>query len=177
MIDSNRRQKRGSAMLEFAITLPLLLGLCMAATDFGRLFYHAVTVSNAAGVGAFYGARDAAFSGDFAGQEQVARNDMRNITAAATGAPPVTVDTVHYCTCPDAANPGQGGNKLLNPLDPVNDPYACNEILNVNRQCSGYGLPRSYVAVTVNQPFPLLGPWPMLPANTQVARTAFQRIR
>ena len=112
-------KNRGTALVEFAITLPLLLGLCMAATDFGRLFYHAVIVSNAAGVGAFYGARDKLLTGYFSGQEMRAENDMKNITAPGTGAQPVTATAVQYCTCPNGAKPGEGGTVIQDNGDPT----------------------------------------------------------
>ena len=35
-------------MIEFALVFPLLLVLCLAADDFDRLFFHGVTVMNAA---------------------------------------------------------------------------------------------------------------------------------
>ena len=79
--------RRGAVMVEFAVTLPLLLGLCMAATDFGRIFYNAVTVANAAGVGAFYGAREKLLAGDDTGQQNRALDEMRNITAPADSEP------------------------------------------------------------------------------------------
>ena len=165
---------RGAALVEFAITMPLLLGLCMAATDFGRLFYHAVIVSNAAGAGAFYGARDKLLTGYFSGQEQRAENDMKNITAPGTGAQPVTSTAVQYCTCPDDANPGQGGTVIQDNGDPTDpDRYGCNSIFIT--PCPGYGPGRVYVAVTVSQPFPSLAPWPIIPSNTIVSKTAFQR--
>jgi len=40
--------RRGAATVEFAILLPLLVFLFMISVDFARLFYHYVTVSNAA---------------------------------------------------------------------------------------------------------------------------------
>jgi Flp pilus assembly protein TadG len=52
------RDNRGGALVEFALTFPLLLLLCLGTTDFGRLFFHGVTVANAAATGAFYGAQN-----------------------------------------------------------------------------------------------------------------------
>jgi Flp pilus assembly protein TadG len=43
-------------VVEFAVTFPLLMLLCLGATDFGRLCFHAVTIANAAATGASYGA-------------------------------------------------------------------------------------------------------------------------
>ncbi len=149
--------RRGAVMVEFALTFPLLLGLCMAVTDFGRLFYNAVTVANAAGVGAFYGARNPLLAGDDTGQDARARDEMRNITATAD-AEPVVVVAERWCNCP-----GQPS-------------FDCDEIATV--VCGGgYGAGRAYVRVTVSQPFPSFAPWPILPSNTIVAKTAFQRVQ
>ena len=151
--DSRKATKaRGAALVEFAIVTPLLLGLCMAATDFGRLFYHAVTISNAAGVGAFFGARDVLRSGDFDGQQQRALDDTRNLSNSGYA---VTAVAEQYCGCPDGTE-----------ID-------CDESTTV--QCTGYGAPRGYIKVTVQQPFNMLAPWPLLPSNTTVGKTAFMR--
>ena len=151
------KTSRGAVIVEFALTLPLLLGLCMAATDFGRLFYNAVTVANAAGVGAFYGARDGLLAGDDSGQQERALDEMRNITAPADSEP-VYVLGERWCNCPGGAS------------------FDCDELAVV--VCGGgYGAGRAYVKVTVRQPFPSFAPWPILPSNTIVAKTAFQRVQ
>ncbi len=150
--DSRKARKaRGAALVEFALMAPLLLGLCMAATDFGRLFFHAVTIANAAGTGAFFGARDVLRSGDFGGQEQRALDDTRNLSNSGTT---VTASAEQYCTCP-----GDG----------------VKECDDTTIQCAGYGAPRGYIKVTVQQPFPMWAQWPLLPKNATVGRTAFMR--
>ena len=149
--------RRGAVMVEFAVTLPLLLGLCMAATDFGRIFYNAVTVANAAGVGAFYGAREKLLAGDDTGQQNRALDEMRNITAPADSETVYTLGE-RWCNCPGGA------------------PFDCDDLPTID--CGGgYGAGRAYVKVTVRQPFPSMAPWPFLPDNTTVARSAFQRVQ
>ena len=103
------RENRGTAILEFAITMPLLLGLCMAATDFGRLFYHAVIVSNAAGAGAFYGARNKLLTGDYSGQTTRAENDMKNLTAPGTTLSPSLPTPCNTALVQTALNRAKGG--------------------------------------------------------------------
>lgn len=50
-----RRQRRGTAAVEFAVVLPILVTLLLGATDFGRFSYSAIAVANAARSGAAYG--------------------------------------------------------------------------------------------------------------------------
>lgn len=51
-----RRRRRGQALVEFAIVLPIMLVLAAAAIDAGRLFFAYVTIESAAKEGALYGA-------------------------------------------------------------------------------------------------------------------------
>ncbi len=48
--------RRGQALVEFALVLPVLLLLTLVAVDFGRLFFSYIQVNNAAREGAAYGA-------------------------------------------------------------------------------------------------------------------------
>ena len=48
-------QRRGSAAIELAIVLPILVTVLLGATDFGRFSYSAIAVANAARSGAAYG--------------------------------------------------------------------------------------------------------------------------
>ena len=144
----NRESRRGAALVEFAIVVPLIFLLCMAAGDFGRLFFHAVTVANAASTGAVYGARDNIKSGDFAGMEQKATEDAGDLTG-------VTATGGQFCQCPDGTA------------------VDCKDILVTT--CPGYGQPRGYVRTNVEQTFQVLGPYPGIPRTTLVNRTAIIR--
>src|SRR4029453_9912585 len=50
-----RSSERGSALVEAACVLPLLALVLLGTIDFGRLFYHAMAVTQAARAGAQYG--------------------------------------------------------------------------------------------------------------------------
>jgi len=52
-----RRWRRGQSLVEFAITLPVLLLLVMGGIDLGRAYFTTIAVENAAKEGAFYGSR------------------------------------------------------------------------------------------------------------------------
>jgi Flp pilus assembly protein TadG len=66
---TERRRSRGQAVVEFAILLPVLLGLAGASSDFARIYQRDISLSAAA--------RDAA--------EFVASNRSQTITAANAG--------------------------------------------------------------------------------------------
>ena len=51
-----RARRRGQALVEFALILPILLLVLVIAIDFGRLFYLYVGINNGAREGAAYGA-------------------------------------------------------------------------------------------------------------------------
>ena len=48
------RSEKGQALVEFALVLPLLLALLCGIIDFGWLYYHQITLNNAAREGARY---------------------------------------------------------------------------------------------------------------------------
>ena len=66
MIETTRalEQRRGSAMVEFAVVTPILLLLCVGAGDYARLFFSAISLKSGAAVGALYGSQKATRSGD-----------------------------------------------------------------------------------------------------------------
>jgi PKD repeat protein len=53
----SRARRRGQALVEFALIVPVLLFLLVIAIDFGRLFFSYIQINNAAREGAAYGAR------------------------------------------------------------------------------------------------------------------------
>lgn len=141
--------ERGSALVEFAVIFPLLLLLCMGTADFGRLFFHAVTVVSAAGTGAVFGARDNIQAGNFNAMEQKALEDADDI-------PDAFATAAQFCQCPDGTE------------------VDCKDILVVS--CPGYGKPRAYVQSNVQQTFEVLGPYPGIPKTTLIGRTAYMRV-
>jgi Flp pilus assembly protein TadG len=90
----------GQAIVELALTVPVLLVLLVGAAEFGRLAYYAVEVSNAARAGAQYGAQSSITASDFTGMVTAAQRDAANVTLTATG----TTATA-LCACSDEPNP------------------------------------------------------------------------
>src|SRR5690349_3566186 len=85
-------QRRGQAIIEMAIVLPLVLFLLVGGIDFGRIYFTTMTVAHAARARAQYGAQRNGTSGDIAGMKQAALD-------AAGDVPGVTADARQYCQC------------------------------------------------------------------------------
>jgi len=54
---ARRKRRRGQALVEFALVLPVFLLLLLIAVDFGRLFFSYIEINNAAREGASYAAQ------------------------------------------------------------------------------------------------------------------------
>jgi Flp pilus assembly protein TadG len=76
----NGKSQAGAALVEFAITIPLLLLLLVGLIEIGRLTYFAIEVANAARAGAQYGAL-AYPNTNRSKMEVAAQNDGRNSIA------------------------------------------------------------------------------------------------
>ena len=90
-----RRSDRGSALVELAVCLPLLVLMMVGAADFARVFYTSIELNNAARAGAQYGASNLARSGSTSGMQAAATGavNITGVTAAAT----------RTCQCADDA--------------------------------------------------------------------------
>ena len=147
------RDNRGGAMVEFALTFPLLLLLCLGATDFGRLFFHAVTIANAAATGAFYGAQNNVNFSKFAMMANRVTDDAKNLSN-------VTASAANYCECPGS------------PPTPIPCSQATNRLA-----CGDYGFPRAYVRTTATHTFETIVNYPGIPNQTLLDRNAFMRVQ
>jgi Flp pilus assembly protein TadG len=121
--------------MEFVLTVPLLLLLVLAASDFGRVMYWAVTLSTAARAGAVYGARSQSTAADTSGIRQAASQDGQNISLSTS-----EVTVAVNCACP-----GQSAVPAV-----CTSTCVCPGTLT----CSGgYSPPRMAVRVTVTKMF------------------------
>ena len=99
----------GSALVELAVALPLLVLVMVFTIDFARVFYVGMELTNAARAGAQYGAYNPAQSGDIAGMQTTAAGSV-NITMdppaasrtcyCATGTGTFSAPTACSNTCP-----------------------------------------------------------------------------
>ncbi|MGH9658477.1 MAG: TadE family protein [Bryobacteraceae bacterium] len=155
MTMQNRRMRKrglrtGAALVEMALVVTLMLLTFFGAVDFGRVFMNAVTVFNAAGVGAAYGAHDNIAAGNFAEIKKRAKDDANDLTD-------VTATAEQQCGCPDGTV------------------IACSSLLII--PCPGYGVPRAYVRVRVQKQFDALAPFPGVPSTMNMGPYAWMRVR
>src|SRR4026209_848545 len=92
-----RRKDSGSALVELAVALPLVVLLAIGVADFGRMFYTGMVVANAARAAAEFGARKVE-TWDSAAANAVGAEE-------ASDSAPVTMTTEKFCRCPDGSTP------------------------------------------------------------------------
>src|SRR4051794_29291485 len=85
----------GSALVELAVALPLLVLVMVGVIDFARVFYVGMELTNAARAGAQYGAYNPAQSGNITGIRTAATGSV-NITG-------VTATPSRTCQCATSA--------------------------------------------------------------------------
>ena len=144
--------QRGMIVVELAMVAPLLMLMMVGAADFSRVFYHAIEVSNASGTSAFYGSGSTVRAASTAVIEEIAQEDAGDLSG-------VTVTSSSFCDCPDNTTGLSGA-------------VSC-----VDTTCAGFGLPRVYSRVTVQQSFELLIPWPGVPNPVTLSRESFFRVQ
>jgi Flp pilus assembly protein TadG len=83
---------RGSALIELAVTLPLLVLLLVGAADFARVFYVSMALTNAARAGAQYGSQNNRYADT---------TNMKTTAESASGTVPMTATPPpsYFCQC------------------------------------------------------------------------------
>ena len=152
----NAGQRRGVAAIQFALVLPLLVTIILAAVDFGRFAYTYIAVSNAAREGAAFGARNpwtsgtdaawrlkllAAVKGELGCDEEESRFAASNISLAI---PTQTTIIAGKTTITTPVTTDANGTKR--------------------------------VGVQVTYPFSTLVAWPGIPARMDLSRTVEMRV-
>ena len=136
-------------MVEFAVTMPLLLLMTVAASDFSRIFWESTVMSRAAETGTKYGAQDNQSSGKYTDMQRVASNSSSHLENATP-----TADRV--CDCPDA-------------------PETWVDCLNTT--CPNYGTPRAYSRMSVAKTFSTLGYYPGSRQYTSMTWRGYRRVQ
>ena len=97
-----RRSEAGSAIVELAVAFPILALVALGVSEFGKVYYAAITVAGAARTGAQYGAQSTVTSVDTARINQAARNDAVDVAG-------ISVTSNRFCRCPDGSTPSCTG--------------------------------------------------------------------
>jgi Flp pilus assembly protein TadG len=100
----DRCEESGQALIELAISLPLLLLLLLGAAEFGRMAYMAIEVADAAKAAAQYGAQDETTMIDTAGILLVAQKNAPYVSNFCTSFTATAVNPVK-CTCMTSGTP------------------------------------------------------------------------
>jgi Flp pilus assembly protein TadG len=90
-----RKTMRGQSAVEFALAAPALALLLVVVSDFGRVFYSAISVTSAAQAGVQYGAQNLTTAVDYNGMQQAALSDGRSIAG-------LTANASGFCMCSGA---------------------------------------------------------------------------
>jgi Flp pilus assembly protein TadG len=96
-----RDGEAGQALIELALTMPLLILFLMGALEFGQVAFISIQLSNAAKAAAQYGAQNSNTAIDRLGMQAIAQSEV-------TAVNPVTValdDNTCSCSSPDTATP------------------------------------------------------------------------
>jgi hypothetical protein len=150
---NSRRRRRGSAVLELAIAVPVVILLFAGAADFARVFRDAVSMTDSSHAGAMWGSLVVAHSRSFAEIQNVATSSAGEVNGSETAAE-------NYCDCPDA---------------PAKGPSDSNAVSCSTGFCPGYGNPRSYVRCRVSASFDPVLPYPGVPSDSEVGRWVYMR--
>ena len=90
------KAQSGMSSIEMAVVTPLVLLMLIGVIDFGRVYYTAITVENAARAGVSYGAVDPSNADHLAKIVQMAENEAQNIS-------PVIAVADKFCECKDGS--------------------------------------------------------------------------
>jgi Flp pilus assembly protein TadG len=123
----------GGALVETALTLPLLVMLVLGAAEFSRVAYASLEVTSAAKAGVSYGAQQGGMTGDTAGITYAATQDAANVTSVKV----TSVGSTYACSDGSTFNSGCATGHILQTLT-VNTEATIDPMIYVP------GLPKTY---------------------------------
>src|SRR6478609_2640711 len=94
IIGGKSAARRGSAIIETGLLLPLMVFMVCGTMDFARVFYAGIAISSAARAGVQFGSLNPANAGLF-----TAMNDAATADAANQGLTGVTASSSALCAC------------------------------------------------------------------------------
>ncbi|HEX8712088.1 MAG TPA: TadE/TadG family type IV pilus assembly protein [Terracidiphilus sp.] len=162
---------RGAALVEMALTTPLLVLIMMGAVELGRLAYFAIEVQNTARAGASYGAVNLSNAFQYPGTvQQAAKDDAPDISNLVV-VTPVTAcvcETLNTSTNTPSYNPSSG---TVNCTDSRVTTGACNTNTSTSSQKV-----ISYVVVSTHATIDPLVHLPGLPSTYTLYGNAKMRV-
>lgn len=146
------RRERGAALVELAISLPVLVLIAVGTTDLARAYRMATVLTSAARAGAQYGSQEAAFAVDTAGMTTAAQTVLSANLSGTTSA-----SASRLCECISASG-------TISATSPANScTYACAEFLAI------------HVTVTTTGTFNLVSRFPGVPQSMTLTRSVTMR--
>jgi Flp pilus assembly protein TadG len=148
---------RGAALVELAMSLPLLLLVFVITIDFARVFYVSIELTNAARAGAQYGSSTTGTSGDFPGMQAAAINSVNT--------PGVSAVATRLCQC--ASDTG-----VFSPTSPT----ANDCTTPVATSCAGNHRVITVTVTTTRTFSTIMSNFPGVPNTINLSRTATLRV-
>lgn len=176
------RDNKGSALLELALTAPLLMFMTIGAAELGRICYIAIEVTGAARAGADYGAQNVSIAfapAAIANIEQAAENEVPNLTLTFP-APPTqecvcetvnTDGTVSYSTGSGSGNSSPSPVPCYSNGSLVQEFKTCNAVTSTSQQQVV-----EYVQVQPQATVKTMFHYPGIPASFTLSGTAEMRV-
>lgn len=148
---SNSKFRRGNALLELALVIPMLTLMLVGVMDFARILYTGVTLAGAAHAGADFASQSLTAAGNSAGIAAAVSSDSVDVRS-------VAATSVQKCFCQ-----ATGGGTLT--------------AAGCGASACPSGGPLVYVTVTARTTFKTLVNWPGIPASSLVSQSATVRVR
>lgn len=98
MSQRQHETEEGQAIVELALTLPILILLLLGAVEFGRYAYVAIEISNAAKAAAQYGSQNSVTATDVSGMQAVAAQEAPEAGTLCTNFT-TTINQPATCSC------------------------------------------------------------------------------
>ena len=142
-----RTKQSGTAAVELALMIGILMLILMGTIDVARVFYAAITVDDASRAGAQYGIRSNAFSAHASGIVLAVENNAQDLGA-------LTTSRELYCLCEDSST----------------------EVICATATCTE-GVPQAYVRVETQKTFNTTFGYPGLPDAIPLSSETIFRVQ
>jgi len=151
------RNQRGAALVELAVSLPILAVLAVGVVDFSRAFYSAMVVTAAARAGALYGAFSVPHAYDTANVTNAV-----NTVLSSNGMPSGPNPTIAIlCECATSAG-------VFTATTPAN---MCSAACGVGSHMA------MRISVSVTRTFTMGASYSVFPTSMTLTRTSIQRVQ